>query len=1019
MSQNIAAVAAAASSSIPTADGVPQTAMPFKLMRKSSFMLADSAPVNSQSRTRQSFGSLQRRQSARNNCISESYPSTSQSLQTSNFNSVRSTTGLNESSPLLGSSAQPSYIHYVKSSLQDLNKSLYSRSSRNIIKSSIAYLIASLAVYTPVGRVLFGHSDNKHMIATVVVYFHPARTAGSMTEAIIFVFYSLLYSLVTASACMVLSVLLISYDLRWLSYLMSLVIFCGAGLGVIAYEKRKVNLPTFNTACSLASIFLVSVLVREGNIQAGRWGWTRFVRSYMLVVTGCLISTVVCFTLWPQTAESELKKTLCRSLDCDADMLEYISERYLDGTDVETSEFEKLQKDSSSTFTQLDKHLSDARKELYLRGREREFQLLERLVESDHRLALHLGGLTSSAKIQWHLLVQDDEDDPDGSFLDYYEEQRGNNDSSAVGDEPDTRQMFDMFAEHLGPPIRSFYITLRSVLDQLPFKNDDINEVADVTALKNRLDLSLDLYSRAREDALQKLYSQDTFQTEQENIEASADAEGLAASCGNFSYVLEDYANELKLFLEALSEYQELTSAPYKKTYSWFTLKKSRAFFSSTQDVEIPTNRALRRVETGIKNSDQRSSLGLRIWRSLRTFRRTDVQFGIKVGLGALIFAIPAFLQSTRDVFTLWRGEWGLTIYCIIMNKSLGGTATTVVDRFVGTFMGAAVAYVSWKLFPENQYVLAFIGWIMSIICFNIILTWSTRGPFGRFILLTFNLVALYSYSLSVADDDNDDDEGGISPIVGEIAFHRFVSVLAGVLWALIISTCVWPNSARKRLRKHLSTLWLRMGLVWKADAIKTNSLVVTGNTDVRFSGISGETYLHKTMIELQTLLKESPSELRLKGPFPVSEYKKLLSSTQSILDAYQNISVLISKYPNPSSRELELLQYTAEERQELCSRIFLLFFLASSAMRLGFPLPDKLPSTDHALDRMLAKLNDYRSECIRKTRSSDEPIDEEDFVLFYTYILVTVTITEELSKISQVVQELFGIVEDEMFQVD
>lgn len=1018
MSQNIA-IAAAASSSVAATDGVSQTAMPFKLMRKSSFMLADSAPASSQSRAKQSFGSLQRRYSAKNNTASASSVSRCQSVNTTEPNSFRSSDHVDETSPLLGPTARRAYVNHVKSRIQHLRKTLNSSTSRNIIKSSIAYLIASLAVYTPVGRVLFGHSDNKHMIATVVVYFHPARTAGSMTEAIIFVFYSLLYSLITASTCMVLSVLLISYDLRWLSYLMSLVIFCGAGLGVIAYEKRRVNLPTFNTACSLASVFLVSVLVREGNIQAGRWGWTRFVRSYMLVVSGCLISTFVCFTLWPQTAESELKKVLCRSLDCDADMLEYISERYLDGTDVETSEFEKLQKDSSSTFTQLDKHLNDARKELYLRGREKEFQLLERLVESDHRLALHLGGLTSSAKIQWHLLAQDDEDDIDSSFLDYYEEQRKNNGSSAISDESDTRQMFDMFAEHLGPPIRSFYITLRSVLDQLPFKNDDINEVADVAALKSRLDLSLDLYSHAREDALQKLYSQDTFRTEQEDIESSADAEGLAASCGNFSYVLEDYANELKLFLEALSEYQELISAPYSKSYSWFSLKRSGGFLSGRQDVEAATSKALRRVETGIRSSDQRSTLGLRVWHSLRAFRRTDVQFGIKVGLGALIFAIPAFLQSTRDIFTLWRGEWGLTIYCIIMNKSLGGTATTVVDRFVGTFIGAAVAYISWKLFPENQYVLAFIGWIMSIICFNIILTWSTRGPFGRFILLTFNLVALYSYSLSVADDDNDDDEGGVSPIVGEIAFHRFISVVAGVIWALIISTCVWPNSARKRLRKHLSTLWLRMGLVWKADAIKTYSLVVTGNTDVRFSGISGENYLHKSMIELQTLLKEAPSELRLKGPFPVAEYKKLLSSTQSILDAYQNISVLISKYPKPSSRELELLQYTSEERQELCSRIFLLFFLASSAMRLGFPLPDKLPSTDHALDRMLVKLNDYRSECIRKTRNSDEPIDEEDFVLFYTYILVTVTITEELSKISQVVQELFGIVEDEMFQVD
>lgn len=43
----------------------------------------------------------------------------------------------------------------------------------------------------------------------------------------------------------------------------------------------------------------------------------------------------------------------------------------------------------------------------------------------------------------------------------------------------------------------------------------------------------------------------------------------------------------------------------------------------------------------------------------------------------------------------------------------------------------------------------------------------------SRFILLTFNLTALYSFSISRDDFDNDDDdedEGGLTPVVGDIA---------------------------------------------------------------------------------------------------------------------------------------------------------------------------------------------------------------------------------------------------------
>ena len=54
------------------------------------------------------------------------------------------------------------------------------------------------------------------------------------------------------------------------------------------------------------------------------------------------------------------------------------------------------------------------------------------------------------------------------------------------------------------------------------------------------------------------------------------------------------------------------------------------------------------------------------------------------------------------------------------------------------------------------------------------------KGPMGRFIMLTYNLSALYAYSLSVRDMDDDEDEGGVVPDIVDIAFHRVVAVLSG-----------------------------------------------------------------------------------------------------------------------------------------------------------------------------------------------------------------------------------------------
>jgi hypothetical protein len=445
------------------------------------------------------------------------------------------------------------------------------------------------------------------------------------------------------------------------------------------------------------------------------------------------------------------------------------------------------------------------------------------------------------------------------------------------------------------------------------------------------------------------------------------------------------------------------------------------------------------------------------VWRSLRAFRRTDIQFGFKVGVGAIVFAIPAFAENLRPTFSAWRGEWGLITYAVIMNKSVGGTTRLIPLRFIGTFLGVVIAYVAWTLFPYDPYALAFVGWVTACISFRIILTWKDRSAFGRFILLTFNLVALYSYSISANDNEDDDDEGGGNPVVEYIAVHRLLAVFAGVTWAVCVSALILPNSARRRLRIGLSAQWLRMGLIWKADPLTTVARKgpFPGSTavrpepdthqmaraddevathlesarhegaaigapmdqqvlkDTKITGIYGERELQETMIELQTLVSHAPMELRLKGPFPTKEYKEMLHATQKILDSYQNISVLISKNPNPTSKELELIERTAADRREICGRVFLHFYLVASAIRLGLPLPDMVPSVVHAVDRILAALN----QC-RIVSTNDTAVDDEDFVLFYTYTLVTLAIVEELTHITVIIQNIFGAIDEEKFLV-
>lgn len=218
------------------------------------------------------------------------------------------------------------------------------------------------------------------------------------------------------------------------------------------------------------------------------------------------------------------------------------------------------------------------------------------------------------------------------------------------------------------------------------------------------------------------------------------------------------------------------------------------------------------------------------------------VHFGIKVGVGAALFASLAFVPATRPFYQHWRGEWGLVSYMIVSAMTVGASNTTGISRFIGTILGAAASILAWVVCQGNPVALVFFGWIISVGCFYIILVIG-KAPFGRFIMLTYNLSALYAYSLSQKEGDDDDDEGGINPVMSEIALHRVIAVMAGVLWGMIVTRLIWPISARRRFKDGLSLLWLRMGLIWKRDPL---AMLLEGESTMPYLNLSEEFALQR-----------------------------------------------------------------------------------------------------------------------------------------------------------------------------
>ena len=500
-----------------------------------------------------------------------------------------------------------------------------------------------------------------------------------------------------------------------------------------------------------------------------------------------------------------------------------------------------------------------------------------------------------------------------------------------------------------------------------------------------------------------------------------ADIEEVSACCGHFSFSLLDFAEDMLTYLDILDDLKDALEHP-SPTWKWLMFwrrpsKGERKKFKPGTDFEhgiehgqehdIPE--PIRKADSFADPENYSRPWTWKLYRRLRVFRRDDIKYAIKVGIGAIIYSLPAFIASTRPFFNYWRGEWGLVSYMAVCVMTIGAANTTGLNSFIGTFIGACLAIIAWILAANhgdaNPYLLAFFGWAVATGCFYLILA-KNQGPMGRFILLTYNLGALYAYSLSVHDDDHDEDEGGIDPAIWDIVLHRLVAVIVGTIWAIIITRLVWPISARRKLKDGLCILWLRMSLVWKRDPL---AMFLLGVPKSNYMDIREEAELHSFLTYLDSLRNAAQSEFELRGPFPDKIVGRIIERTRRMLDAFHAMNVTITKDMVCSPGEAAVLRYTREQRFALSARISHLFSVLASSYKLEYPLNDAMPSIETSRDNLLARISEFR-----RTGEGRDTAMVQDYELLYAYVLVTGQLARDIEAVAEEIETLFGTLNEE-----
>lgn len=508
---------------------------------------------------------------------------------------------------------------------------LDSRQGHQVLKCTLAYLLGSTATFWPALSDFLGHRDGKHIVATLTVYFHPARTVGSMLEAVLIAILAVAYAEIVCVLSMVAGIASrTSTGSVVPAHAIVLIIFVGGGLGFVGWIKQRMNQPLVNVATTLASMAIISVITKEQSVQDGYFSGDKIIQVAKMLLLGIVFSVAVNMLVWRLSARRVLRESVVTASLCLSDRLSFVTRGFLNGTEdeINSPEYATVRSRYDSAYAEMSRILREARLEHYLVGREGIYKLDERLFKSIESLDQAIGGLRSSLSTQIALLNElppgaSSQEEPIGlspgcsgvssklgrvasvlldgvgDALSVIEEGEEDSRPQSIS-QPEPLNMrtslfqapadiFSLFITMLGPSLKSLAYTLSETLRESPFGEDLVTQVKVNDQLRESLRDALNLFNRAKSSALQELYN--TIELGRFRSEAiQADIEEVAAACGHFSFSLRAVADEMDSYLDVLEELQYATET-HSRSWAWlkFWNRKRSPNDGGTQDPSCET----------------------------------------------------------------------------------------------------------------------------------------------------------------------------------------------------------------------------------------------------------------------------------------------------------------------------------------------------------------------------------------------------------------------------------------------
>ncbi|KAK4195641.1 Fusaric acid resistance protein-like-domain-containing protein [Triangularia verruculosa] len=896
-----------------------------------------------------------------------------------------------------------------------------------VLKCTLAYTIGSLATFwAPISDWL-GRPDGKHVVATLTVYFHPARSAGSMIEAVLIAIVAVAYAEAVSILSMATSVLVGGqWNVVPLAHALVLAVFIGGGFGFIGWVKQRMGNPLVDVGSTLASLAIIGVVTKETAVLTGVFSNQKIVQILKMFFLGVSATTAVNLLVWRVSATSLLRETMTKSSTSLGDMLALITGGFLSGSeeDVTSGEFAAASAAYNRVYPQMIKNLRESKFERYLQGEEKLYQLDRAVVRSMERLAQSIGGLRSAANTQFALLresmmatsgmmspaasvyspvlqrtlsntlksgkgfgilsaIDEASDESNEDERGRVKDRRRSDATTASIPFRNSSDIFELFINLLGPSTKSLAYTLAEVLRDPPFGIAPDYEITVNDHYRQSLTDALALFNAARADALQELYKHiELDRTRSASIQA--DFEEVAAACGHFSFSLQAFGEEMQKYLDVLDDLK-FANEHRLRSWHWMQWWGNRRGYNN------------RKITLPFDNSEREPMI--------KPIKKSRMPRGIADSM-----------VQRRDTYA-WSAVPGTNRVIATLSQKLLRVLRQVArdDIRFGLKVGAGAAF--WAMFafiPQTKDTYRHWRGEWGLLSFMIVCSMtvgaSNTTGWARF-MGTLAGITASGINWTITQGS----ALALIPLGALVAFWAFVVIVAWgkaplgriTLLAYNVSTLYAYSLSQKvddddddeggsnpiigeiLLHRFVAVtagiLWglIICRLVWPISARrkfkegmsmlylqmgliwKRGPLAILLRSDCSRSYLrSGEqAALQKYAARLDALRGSATNEFELRGPFPAQQSARLMACAHRLLDAFYAMSLVTQTKGNLTEGERALLMYTADERAQLCERICHVFQVMASSLMLEYPLTDAVPSVDSTRDRLLAKIFQFRKE--------------------------------------------------------